>query len=804
MSGLASVIGTGIAAGLIGGLAVPATRRWVLGSIQQDWLCHELEFDRIDEDGVTVSLKDGSAFRAFRLQGMLYESRDADYQQRLAISRAAALSQLGDLLDSIRLFGVKRQENITYSGEWPTEALEEIGTAESQKFSHGFMIEWIVILAGRDRRKLGEAAKNFPSFFRDYKPTALARPEDSSVPCPLTRLVHYLVCGSWSHNLSSVYHNISANVPAADLDFQIPGAKGESGAALVTHTPEAQFHAMIGIKSWPEDVSSKFPSQIMAIAGDIELFQVLRPLSADVMRTKFKMQMRQNVLGLFANPTLAGEYAAGMDVLGEGKSRLFETQFQIALRARTHEELTVLVEKVADHLARSRVVYAVETRGMPITWFNRMPGRDQLLRPLKMFSEPAACLWNFAGSPLGIESSPWDKRPVRLFSTPSGQTYRFQFHASATPQSLGHFLVIAPSGSGKSTLVLHLLGGLAKMDGVRSYIFDSKEGTRFMVEALGGTYQGYEKLSLNPLDVGEDTVSNRQLVRQVLISMLGDVPRTPDIEAELDHAISCAFRVDPPDRTLNTIYQPGFSDRHGVKAAMAKWVVDAKGKAGSYAHVFNAEHDSLSKFLGKDFLVGINMNEALSDPVLGAPIVTHIAQAIGRSASQNTQKRGFAIFVDEAARLLENDGFRLTVQEMFREYRKLNGVVGLAFQDPAALHRSGIGEALIENAATLIFFPNPQGKHESYDAFNLEEEELAFIFHGTGGTVEDGGARRVLVVKRDAATDMRESAILDIDLSPYGIAAGGGGLKYYRSGPDAVHLMENLQAEKGDQWRAFL
>src|SRR3546814_14705428 len=61
-----------------------------------------------------------------------------------------------------------------------------------------------------------------------------------------------------------------------------------------------------------------------------------------------------------------------------------------------------------------------------------------------------------------------------------------------------------------TTLFRSLLGGLAKFAGVRSYLFDSKEGARYMVETMGGLYMGYDELQMNPLDVGEDTKKNRQ------------------------------------------------------------------------------------------------------------------------------------------------------------------------------------------------------------------------------------------------------------------------------------------------------
>ncbi len=232
-----------------------------------------------------------------------------------------------------------------------------------------------------------------------------------------------------------------------------------------------------------------------------------------------------------------------------------------------------------------------------------------------------------------------------------------------------------------------------------------------------------------------------------------------------------------------------------MRKAFAKWVTDDKGNVGLHSHVFNAPHDSLGGFLNQSHMVGINMNEALDDPVLGPPVVAHISAAISKVAAANSN--GFTIFIDEAAKLLQNQGFRNLAMEMFREYRKLNGTVGLAFQDPAALFRCGAAEAFIENTSTFLFFPNSLASAQSLEPFNLNAEQIAFIT-GEGDKQErrpQGRKRRVLVVKRDAATNFDESAIIDVDLRPLGEA-----LRFYRAGTDANRDLAKLKQQWGETW----
>jgi type IV secretion system protein VirB4 len=271
--------------------------------------------------------------------------------------------------------------------------------------------------------------------------------------------------------------------------------------------------------------------------------------------------------------------------------------------------------------------------------------------------------------------------------------------------------------------------------------------------------------------------------------MLGEAGEAEGIEDVLAHVVETTFQIPVEQRTFNSIYPLVFPPRTDARRVFSRWVLDDKGREGLYASVFNARRDSLGGLLDEAFMVGINMNEALADPNLGAPVVAHIAGAIERIARSGRIK-GFNIFIDEAANLLRNPAFRELAAVMFREYRKFGGAVGMAFQDPTALHKSGIAEAVIENTATFLFFPNPQGSTAAYEVFNLNEEQKAFIFGAPEG-------RKVLLVKRDAATGLNESVILDINLAPLGDA-----LRFYRSGPDAVRDLLAVQEKWGKEWPA--
>ncbi|WP_413208361.1 VirB4 family type IV secretion system protein [Rhodospirillum sp. A1_3_36] len=788
------VIATGVVAALGGALAVPSTRRLLLGEVKHDWLQDELDLDHIAGDGATIVNKDGTHSRAWRLRGLSYDAKIEQEQHALLLGRQALLHQLGGKGLQLRFLAVKRRRPLHCTGEWPHPTLTEIGRAERVRYQSSYEVEWYLLVSGRWSHLLADADQAIQASLSAYKPAPVTVPEDPDSPCPLTGLLNGLVCGDYRRDLSPQTRTLSGALPACDLRFEPSGLVRTEGA-----TPAV--HRIIGIREWPETVSGRTIGDLLALDGDLEITQICDPWNRDKALAMYKRQEQAQRTALLGNHALASETGVVLDMLSDGTATLFVAQFQVIARAENETALASLVKQVCEVLGERRISYSVETTGTPLCWFARLPtapGKGKLipgghlLRPLVIRDQNIAALWAFHHAPRGQEVGPFGDRPVRYFMTPSGGAYAFQFHVSPKPQSLGHFLVFAPSGGGKSTLLMHLLGGLAKFEKIRSYIFDSKEGTRFMVEAMGGAYQSYDQLALNPLDVGEDTAANRNRIYAILRSLCGGLELASEDKDALNHAVDIAMHLEPPHRTLNEIYNHAFARRSDLRRHFSQWVVDDKGNRGMHSHVFNAPQDSLAGVLNH-YMVAINMNEALDDPELGPPVVAHIASAIGKTAARNS--RGFVIFIDEAAKLLQNAGFLDLAVEMFREYRKLNGVVGMAFQDPAALFKTGRADAFVESCATLIFLPNANAKAETFAPFGLNDEQLAFCL----GQRVTAGRRQALVVKRDGATGFDESAILDIDLSFLGPA-----LRFYRSGVDANSDLDRLKQTWREQWHGHL
>jgi type IV secretion system protein VirB4 len=86
------------------------------------------------------------------------------------------------------------------------------------------------------------------------------------------------------------------------------------------------------------------------------------------------------------------------------------------------------------------------------------------------------------------------------------------------------------------------------------------------------------------------------------------------------------------------------------------------------------------------------------------------------------------IVVDEGWKALDDDVFVRRIKDWEKTIRKRNGLVGFCTQSAADALESQIASAIIEQAATQIFFPNPKAKARDYvEGFGLSDHEFELI-----------------------------------------------------------------------------
>ncbi|QUS59113.1 VirB4 family type IV secretion system protein [Pseudovibrio brasiliensis] len=778
------ILSTVATLGVAGGAAMYANKLLRAndgGEFEQDWLADELDFDHLLEDRSTVVMKDGTLFRVFRMRGMSYDTMNFTELSSLANQRTNILHQVGATGSAFRFVAVKRLKDISFDADWPSPALREIGDAEKELYKRAYSMHWFVIVEAKTYEGLSKNSKTLLSGFEKYQIEPLEAAANLTDHCELTAFLTYLVCGEMPNNITRVSRSINANLPVCDLIINKDGT-------VLTQSPLKHLHKTIGVHEYPDSVSGMMISKILALPAELEVTQVCLPLNTEKTIIEYTRKKAEQLNSFLTSASMVAELNEATEALTNNSNAMFQTQLQFTVRARSEEELSEVLDQISAILNTRRVKHSVETAPAANSWFNRMPGRDKLVRKLRLMDYNIAALWPFQYSPEGMYSSPFGDRPLRLFKTPTGQNYAFQFHIADKPQAAGHYLIFAPTGTGKSTLIMHLLGGIAKFAGVRNYVFDSLEGARFMTEVMGGKYQSFDQLSLNPLDGDLADKATRQRAATMIRIMLGE-QYAQEMDDQINDVLDFASVLERGERTFDNIYKTAFPPDTDIKRAFARWVHDERQGEGAYSHIFNAPHDSIRSFLETSHLVGIDMTEPLKDPLLGPALVTHVSSAIYEAAKVN--QSGFSIFVDEAANLLRNKGFRDLVGQMFMEYRKLGGVVGLAFQNPEALVEYEGSAKIINNAPNLLFMAGCGGGDSALEPFNLSDDQIAFI----RGETELQGGRQVLLVRRDLATGYNESTIIDVDLSGLGDA-----LRFYRSGTGPMAELQKIQEVWGDQW----
>ncbi len=90
--------------------------------------------------------------------------------------------------------------------------------------------------------------------------------------------------------------------------------------------------------------------------------------------------------------------------------------------------------------------------------------------------------------------------------------------------------------------------------------------------------------------------------------------------------------------------------------------------------------------------------------------------------------RRFICFMDEFWKLLLDEYFEDLAQNKLKTIRKQNGFLVFGTQSANDVLKSKIAHSIIEQCATMLFFPNPKASKEDYvDGFKLTNREYQII-----------------------------------------------------------------------------
>jgi len=185
-------------------------------------------------------------------------------------------------------------------------------------------------------------------------------------------------------------------------------------------------------------------------------------------------------------------------------------------------------------------------------------------------------------------------------------------------------------------------------------------------------------------------------------------------------AIDANFAQPPAHRRLRYLREVFRGARRptagDLAARLAAWC-----DKGEHAWLFDNEIDRLDEDAR---ILGFDMTRLLDAPVVRTPAMFYLFHR----TEQRLDGSPAIIVVDEGWKALDDDVFVRRIKDWEKTIRKRNGLVGFCTQSASDALDSRIASAIIEQAATQIFFPNPKARRADYvGGFGLSEHEYDLV-----------------------------------------------------------------------------
>ena len=427
-----------------------------------------------------------------------------------------------------------------------------------------------------------------------------------------------------------------------------------------------------------------------------------------------------------------------------------------------------------------------ETLGQEAAYWAQIPGNlKYIARSSMITSQNFADFCPMHNYKIGYRDGNHLGSAVTLLETTSKTPYFFNMHkhGSRTEMSPGHTLIFGSNGSGKTLLMTFLDAQISRYHG-RSVFFDRDRGTEIYVRATGGNYSILspnhpEETCFNPLLL-KDTPSNRKFCQDWL-AQLCKKETEATLEAELLEPIKLCIdyaftKLSIEHRKLSNAVKvlPVNFERW---PQLRRWVHgNGETESGDYAYIFDNATDSLH---AKDKM-GFDMTHFLDNepPQVRTAVLMYLFHWI----KGQLDGRLMAIWLDEAWQYFVDPYWEKELKKTMPTFRKLNAFLVMATQSVASVAESSLRNVALDNSATQIFYPNPEGRAEYYQqSFSLSDAEFEFI--------KDNEAKsRQFLIKHG-----HDSVICKLNLARMTDA-----IKILSSDKKSITLLDQLRQTDGD------
>ncbi|MFL5252513.1 MAG: hypothetical protein ACJ8AI_06390 [Rhodopila sp.] len=294
--------------------------------------------------------------------------------------------------------------------------------------------------------------------------------------------------------------------------------------------------------------------------------------------------------------------------------------------------------------------------------------------------------------PAGDERGYWGD-PVAVFRTTGGTPFRYHLHVNQS----ANIFVYGTTRSGKSSLLGWLIIQAQRL-GITIVLWDKDRGLEIAARAVGGRYLTLRNpTGLAPLkaltDSPEDLHHLARLIRGI-ISVTDGYKLNPEEDRRLFVGLRGIMALPPAQRPLGDLRAFLGVSANGAGARLEKWCASF---GGEYAWVLDNDHDEVRLDAP---MLGFDVTEFLSDPIVAGPIMTHLLYRTGKLADG----RRLLYIVDEGWRVVDIPAFADEAMDGFKTGGKKNFGVIFATQSIADGLKSRIGHTIREQCKTIIGF----------------------------------------------------------------------------------------------------
>lgn len=571
--------------------------------------------------------------------------------------------------------------------------------------------------------------------------------------------------------------------PTGDLSHAIAARRlsfGLDAMEFAEGPGPATYGAMVSLKDYPSRTAPGILDGVLRLPMEMVLTESFAFVDRQAALDRMGLALRRLKAADDDAYSLRAELAQARDDVGAGRAAFGEHHLTILAKAASLDELDSAVADVQGSLAEAGAIAVREDVNLEPAFWAQFPGNfKHIARKALISAGNFAGLASFHNHPTGqAEGNHWGPA-IAVLETTSFGPYHFNFHHG----DLGNFTVIGPSGSGKTVLLTFLLAQAERLKPRIAY-FDKDRGAEPFIRAIGGRYDVIspgEPTGFNPLAL-PDNPANRAFLAEWIGQLLTAEGGSLDSEdrAMIADAIDANYHQPPGHRRLRYLRELFRGARRPTAGDLAARL-SAWCEGGDHAWLFDNASDQLDV---ETRILGFDMTKLLDAPTIRVPAMMYLFHRLEQRLDGNPA----IIVVDEGWKVLDDPVFVRRIKDWEKTIRKRNGLVGFCTQSASDAIDSRIASAIIEQAATQIFFPNARAKASDYvDGFGLTEHEFELV-----RTLPD--TSRCFLIKRGD-----HSVVARLDLSGL-----GGELAVLAGTERAVRRLDALRQEVGDEPAAWL